>query len=68
MRKVCFYLFFASLAFSACGIPEDTQPNIVDSPIGVRTEASSELLTSDDVREEIIYLFDEKNLLVPVLL
>ena len=66
MRKVFTYLIFASLTFSACGIPEDSQPSTVDSPIGARTEASSELITTGNVREELIYLFDEKNLLAPV--
>ena len=66
MRKVFTYLIFASLTFSACGIPEDSQPSTVDSPIGTRTEASSELLATDEVREELIYLFDERNLLAPV--
>ena len=66
MRKIFTYLIFASLTFSACGIPEDNQPSTVDSPIGARTEASSELITTGNVREELIYLFDEKNLLAPV--
>jgi hypothetical protein len=66
MKKIFTYLIFASLTFSACGIPEDSQPSTVDSPIGARTEASSELLVTGNVREELIYLFDERNLLVPV--
>ncbi len=66
MKKIFTYLIFASLIFSACGIPEDSQPSTVDSPIGARTEASSELLATGNVREELIYLFDERNLLVPV--
>ena len=66
MRKKYFCLIFASLIFSACGIPEDSQPSTVDSPIGARTETSSELLATDEFREELIYLFDERNLLVPV--
>ena len=67
MRKKYFCLIFASLIFSACGIPEDSQPSTVDSPIGARAETSSELLATDEFREELIYLFDERNLLVPVL-
>ncbi|MEG3587002.1 MAG: GerMN domain-containing protein [Actinomycetota bacterium] len=66
MRKICFFFIFAFLSFSACGIPEDSQPSAVDSPIGVQTVTSSELIVNADVREELIYLFDEGNLLSPV--
>ncbi|HJM28082.1 MAG: GerMN domain-containing protein [Acidimicrobiales bacterium] len=66
MKKVICCIFLLCLIISACGVPEDSQPKAVDSPIGAQTENPLDQPDTGELRSEIIYLFSENNSLLPV--
>ena len=51
----------------SCGIPEDSKPVSVVSPLIDRTEIQVDEVQSGESRSEYIYLFDENERLSPVL-
>ena len=51
----------------SCGIPEDSKPVSVVSPLIDRTEIQVDEVPSGESRNEYIYLFDENERLSPVL-
>ena len=51
----------------SCGIPEDSKPVSVVSPLIDRTEIQVDEVQSGESRNEYIYLFDENERLSPVL-
>ena len=51
----------------SCGIPEDSKPESVVSPLIDRTEIPVSEVQSGESRNEYIYLFDENERLSPVL-
>ena len=51
----------------SCGIPEDSKPGSVVSPLIDRTEIPVDEVQSGESRNEYIYLFDENERLSPVL-
>ena len=51
----------------SCGIPEDSKPVSIVSPLIDRTEIQVDEVQSGESRNEYIYLFDENERLSPVL-
>ena len=67
MKKICVCLSIIFLHIAACGIPEDGEPNAVDSPIGTQPGNSFDSPQTVEVRSELIYLVDENNFLAPAI-
>ena len=67
MKKICVCLSIIVLHIAACGIPEDGEPNAVDSPIGTQPGNSFDSPQTVEVRSELIYLVDENNFLAPAI-
>ena len=67
MKKICVCLSIIFLHIAACGIPEDGEPNAVDSPIGTQPGNSFDSSQTVEVRNELIYLVDENNFLAPAI-
>lgn len=67
MKKICICLSIIFLHIAACGIPEDGEPNAVDSPIGTQPGNSFDSPQTVEVRSELIYLVDENNFLAPAI-
>ena len=67
MKKICVCLSIIFLYIAACGIPEDSEPNAVDSPIGTQPGNSFDSPQTVEVRSELIYLVDENNFLAPAI-
>ena len=67
MKKICVCLSIIFLYIAACGIPEDSEPNAVDSPIGTQPGSSFDNSQTAEVRSELIYLVDENNFLAPAI-